>query len=108
FTHSRLDAPDANLGTEVDAPQTLLGTRLAQPIESFVFPYGRYSERSLQQAKRRYRYVFRIGGALNRGWDRRVLYRIDADRMETPWSLFSPARLAQYKARYFWNRLRCR
>ncbi len=108
FTHCRLDDEQANFATEIDTPQTLLGARLAQPVESFVFPYGRYSERSLLQARRRYRYVFRIGGALNHGWGGRMIYRVDADGMETPWSLFSRRRLVQYRARYLWNRLRRR
>jgi hypothetical protein len=37
-----------------------------------------------------------------------MLYRVDADAMHGPHSLFSPARLAGYHARYFWNRLRRR
>jgi len=106
FTHCRLDDPGAALALEVDAPQTIMETRLGQPVDSFVFPFGRYSPRSLAQARRRYRYVFRIGGALNRTWESRLIYRICADTMEGPKSLFSPSRLACYRARYFWNRLR--
>ncbi|MEY4939600.1 MAG: hypothetical protein RIQ93_1335 [Verrucomicrobiota bacterium] len=108
FTHTRLDVAGVNLATEIDAPQTVLGSRFADPIESFIFPYGRYSERCLQWAKRRYRYVFRIGGALNRSWNGRVLYRIEADRMQSASALFAPTRLASYRARYLWNRLRRR
>lgn len=106
-THCRLDG-DASLPDEVDRPQGILAGRLAQPVESFVFPFGRYSRRALAHARGRYRHVFRIGGALNRGWDNGVLYRVDADQMPDPWALFSPARLTQYRARYFWNRLRLR
>jgi len=108
FTHGRLDSPTANLAMELDAPKTILKTRVAQPIDSFVFPFGRCSQRSLQRARAQYRYVFRIGGALNRGWGSRLLYRVDADAMPGPRSLFSPARLVGYRARYFWNRLRMR
>jgi peptidoglycan/xylan/chitin deacetylase (PgdA/CDA1 family) len=106
--HCRLDAPDADLERELDAPKNILGARLGQPIESFVFPFGRYSPDALRQAKRRYRYLFRIGGALNRSWESRLLYRIGADAMETPRSLFLARRLATYRARYLWNRLRFR
>jgi len=108
FTHSRLDSPVADFGTELDAPRVILEARLAQPIESFVFPFGRYSRPALRHARQKYRYVFRIGGALNLGWNRRLLYRVDADAMKSPRSLFSPARLASYRARYLWNRLRFR
>lgn len=108
FTHCRLDLPNADLAKEVDAPKAILEERIDEPVESFVFPFGRYSPRSLQQAKRRYRYVFRIGGALNQSWNGRLLYRVAADAMESPRSLFTPTRLALYRARYLWNRLRLR
>ena len=108
FTHCRLDRPDVNLEWEIDQPKTELTTRLHLPIESFVFPFGRFSDLSLARARPRYRYLFRIGGALNHGWNHRVLYRVDADEMESPTSLFSPARFAGYRARYYWNRLRMR
>ena len=106
FTHTPLDGDSAALETEIDAPQTLLGARCAQPVESFVFPFGRFTPQTLAHTRRRYRYVFRIGGASNRSWDGRLLYRVDADRMSSPTALFSHARLARYRARGLWNRLR--
>jgi peptidoglycan/xylan/chitin deacetylase (PgdA/CDA1 family) len=108
FTHCRLDVPEAELDHEVDAPQAVLRQRLRQPVDSFVFPYGRYGPRSLERARRKYRHVFRIGGAMNRTWDHPVLYRIDADEMTTPVSLLSAGRRLGYRARHFWNRLRRR
>lgn len=106
YSHQRLDSPAANLEIEINAPQTLLTARFSHPVVSFVFPFGRYSARALDYTKRYYRHAFRIGGALNRSWESRLLYRVDADRMETPWALFSPGRLVRYRARSLWNRLR--
>jgi len=108
FTHCRLDTPGIPLSAEIDRPQAMLRAKLDQPIDSFVFPYGRYSPSALQQVSLAYRHAFRIGGAVNRGWHGRVLYRVDADRMKTPHSLFAPARLARYRVRHYWNRLRSR
>ena len=108
FTHTRLDVPHANLETEIDAPRALLSARFDQTVDSFVFPYGRYSPEALDKARRRYRYVFRIGGALNRTWASPLLYRIDADGMATPAALFAPGRMLSYRSRYWWNRLRGR
>ncbi|MEO6569636.1 MAG: polysaccharide deacetylase family protein [Opitutaceae bacterium] len=108
FTHRRLDSPDMDLATEIDFAQTVLSARVAQTVDSFVFPYGRFSSRALQCAKHRYRYTFRIGGAINHSWDERLLYRVDADAMESQRSLFLPTRMASYRARYWWNRLRRR
>jgi peptidoglycan/xylan/chitin deacetylase (PgdA/CDA1 family) len=108
FTHRRLDEPAINLDLEVRESKTLLAARLGQPIESFVFPFGRTSRSALDAANQNYRHTFRIGSASNRGWHASALYRVDADRMATPTALFAPARLAAYRARYFWNRLRGR
>ncbi len=108
FSHRSLDAQEANLPLEIDSPQAILSARCGQPVDSFVFPYGRYSKPALRRAQHRYRHVFRIGGALNRGWNDRILYRVDADAMADPWALFAPRRLRAYRARRIWNRLRGR
>jgi peptidoglycan/xylan/chitin deacetylase (PgdA/CDA1 family) len=108
FTHRRLDDPAADLNHEVKDPKALLVERLRQPITSFVFPFGRTSPRALEVANQNYRHTFRIGSASNPSWTARALYRVDADMMATPTALFAPARLAAYRARYFWNRLRRR
>ena len=71
YTHQALDEPTADAGLEIDTPQTVLASRLGQPVESFVFPYGRFSRPTLDSARRRYRYLFRIGNALNQGWEGR-------------------------------------
>lgn len=106
FSHRRLDAANVDLATEIDSPQAILAARFGQPVDSFVFPFGRYSAPSLSRVKQSYHHAFRIGGALNRNWDGRLLYRVDADGMESPRSVLSPGRLTQYRARSWWNRLR--
>lgn len=108
MTHVRLDGPDDNLTLEVESPGVLLKTRTGSEVDSFVFPFGRFSAPALDTARSHYTHVFRIGGALNRGWGARVLYRVDADAMTSPSALFEPAKLLRYRARYFWNQLRRR
>lgn len=107
YAHRCLDR-DANLAVEIDSPQAILSERLGAAVDSFVFPFGRYSRKALGHAKRRYRHVFRIGGALNRSWDAPVLYRVEADQMKNPCGVFSRKRLLQYRLRYLWNRMRFR
>lgn len=106
-THCRLDAPSNGWATEIEAPRMILNERSGQVVDSFVFPFGRFSRASLSYACDRYSHVFRIGDAINRGW-KRMLYRVKADEMKSPNSLFSPAKLTRYRTRYFWNRLRGR
>jgi peptidoglycan/xylan/chitin deacetylase (PgdA/CDA1 family) len=108
YTHQPLDDPDYQWPLEVEAPQTVLASRLGQTVDSFVFPYGRFTFKYLRRARRHYRHVFRIGGALNRNWSGHLLYRIPADNMAGPQALFSPGRLVQYRVRNLWNRFRLR
>jgi peptidoglycan/xylan/chitin deacetylase (PgdA/CDA1 family) len=108
FTHCRLDREGADLHTEIVVPQSLLSSRLDRPIDTFVFPYGRFSPAALSCAQKIYRHAFRIGGADNPDWDRQLLYRVDADRLTSPHAPFTAARRARYRARYLWNRLRQR
>jgi hypothetical protein len=77
-------------------------------VDSFVFPYGRFSRAALRTVKQSYRHAFRIGGADNGGWNSRMLYRVDADNMTAPDSLFTPTRRALYRSRRYWNILRRR
>lgn len=108
FTHCRLDLPDSDLHTEIVVPQTLLAARTNQAVDSFVLPYGRFSEAAIACAKKHYRYVFRVGNADNGDWNGRILYRISADQIPTPTSIFSRHRLAGYRFRRHWNLMRAR
>lgn len=108
FTHCRLDRENVDLATEIETTQALLSTRLGQVVDSFVFPYGRFSGPALERVQRTYRYAFRIGGADNSGWDDGLLYRVDADAMTSPTALLTPTRRLKYRARHAWNRLRGR
>lgn len=109
FTHCRLDAPDADLHSEITVAQHLLEAHLDQPVTSFVFPYGRFTRSALERVHETYQHAVGIGGADNpRGWGNQVIYRVDADRLDAPDAPFTPARRARYRARYFWNRLRGR
>jgi peptidoglycan/xylan/chitin deacetylase (PgdA/CDA1 family) len=108
FTHRPLDQENIDLHAEIVAPKRMLETQLGQPVDSFVFPYGRFSPKALRLAREHYRHSFRIGGADNPGWDRPLLYRVTADAMKSPGSLFAPARLTAYRVRRFWNQVRGR
>jgi peptidoglycan/xylan/chitin deacetylase (PgdA/CDA1 family) len=108
LSHSRLDRRDADLEAEILLPREELSGRLGQSVDSFVFPFGRFSPAALHMAQKLYRHVFRIGGAMNRSWSRSVLYRVNGDGMNAPDDLLCPSRLAAFRARFYWNRLRGR
>ena len=77
-------------------------------MDSFIFPFGRFSASALRAVRQRYRYAFRIGEAANRDWSGRILYRVRGDCLSAPEALFSRARLTACQVRYYWNRLRGR
>jgi peptidoglycan/xylan/chitin deacetylase (PgdA/CDA1 family) len=108
LTHVRLDRDEIDLHAEVVVPQTLLSARIGQAVDTFVFPFGRFSDAALRKVSQTYRYAFRIGGADNLGWAARVLYRVDADAMTSPEQLFRQPRRLLYRVRRYWNRARGR
>lgn len=104
--HRRLDAKDCDLGREVVGDGAALAERLQVPVESFVFPYGRFSPAALGCVRAHYRYAFRIGDASNTGWNEAVLYRTGGDC--DPRRYFAPRSLRRWRWRRWWNRLRRR
>lgn len=108
MTHIRLDAPAADLAKEIVESGNTLAGRLGVPVDSFVFPHGRFSRSALALVRRHYRHAFRIGDASLRGWSSPVLYRVSADGFANPEELFAPQRLRRYARRAWWNRLRGR
>lgn len=108
FTHCALDEPEVDLHTEIVASKLLLTARLGCPVDSFVFPYGRFSPWALHMVRQHYTYAFRIGGADNDGWSHPLLYRVDADRLPTPTAPFVPPSRLRQRTRRYWNRLRQR
>lgn len=104
--HVRLDLPDIDLTQEVIEPRRILEARLQRPIDSFVYPYGRFHRLTHQAVKGTYRHAFRIGQAANPGWDAAMLYRVVADGLVSPDAPFSSG--AQFRQRWnaWWNRIR--
>lgn len=108
FTHRALDEPDIDLHTEIVASKLLLTARLGCPVDSFVFPYGRFSPWALHMVQQHYSHAFRIGGGDNLDWQHPLLYRVTADRLAAPNAPFTPANRLRQRARHYWNRLRLR
>jgi peptidoglycan/xylan/chitin deacetylase (PgdA/CDA1 family) len=107
-THVRLDNGHADLAREIVEPRDMLQQRLGVPVDSFVYPFGRFHRAAQALTRQHYRHVFRIGQADNTSWQAPILYRIDADRMPAPDALFSRRCRLRYRANALWNRLRGR
>lgn len=108
LTHAALDDPAADLRREVLQSGLILEEKLETPVDSFVYPYGRFSRTAHALVRENYRYAFRIGHAGNFDWNAPLLYRISADNLPTPAAPFARSSRRRYFCRALWNRLRAR
>ncbi|MFA5250918.1 MAG: polysaccharide deacetylase family protein, partial [Parachlamydiales bacterium] len=68
FSHASLTRPETDLKKEVLFSKMVLEEKLQAPIQSFVYPYGHFDPSIHRFVKKHYRYIFRIGSALNFSW----------------------------------------
>ena len=80
------------LEREFFGSKVILEEKLGYRVESFVLPYGKYNDAAVALAHEHYKYVFRIGNALNPSWDGigGLVYRIKGDALKSPDALFKP------------------
>lgn len=98
MNHLNLSEEGINLEQEIIGSKILLEEKLGFRVDSFVLPYGKYTETVVRLAREHYSYVFRIGNAFNPSWNGigGLLYRIKGDALETPDSLFKPFKQIGY------------
>ena len=92
MNHINLSDEGVDLEREIFGSKVILEEKLGYRVESFVLPYGRYNDAAVALAHEYYRYVFRIGNALNPSWDGigGLVYRIKGDALKSPDELFKP------------------
>jgi peptidoglycan/xylan/chitin deacetylase (PgdA/CDA1 family) len=105
YTHRALDDAGNDVETEVHVPRTLLSARLRVPVDSFVFPFGRYCRSALREARSGYQHVFIDKPAFNRGWGKGIVFRVACDNLQSPTAPFEGPRLLGYRTRGLWHRL---
>lgn len=107
YSHPNLTDPDCDLMQEISFSKEILEDKLKSPIDSFVYPYGRYNPTIHQKVKELYRWDFRIGSALNYQWERTgPLYRIDAEKLWPFGHPLSSSLLLKLKTKYWVNKIR--
>lgn len=86
FSHCNLCENIPLLKQEICSSKAILEARLHCDIDSFVYPFGKYTETIDEMVRKEYRYSFRIGSALNFSWqpNQGPLYRLSADAMQNP------------------------
>jgi peptidoglycan/xylan/chitin deacetylase (PgdA/CDA1 family) len=103
-THSHVNLTDTNeLLFELTYSKKLLEERLDIVCDTLVFPFGKYGDKVIEEAKKEYRYLFRIGNGVNRDFlgINGVIYRINGDGLKDAKELFSTKNMLKYRFKSF-------
>lgn len=107
YSHVNLLEIDVDLDLELRISKEILEKNLEIEVDSFVFPFGKYNQKILQEAKKYYKYNFRIGNATHKNFNgiNGAIYRIDGDDLKTPDEIFKTKKLIKYKFKGLVKRL---
>ncbi|ADN09609.1 polysaccharide deacetylase [Sulfurimonas autotrophica DSM 16294] len=91
YSHKNLLENDVDLEKELLKSKELIEQKLGTKVESFVYPFGKYNQKVLDETMKYYKYSFRIGNGVNKDFRgvNGVIYRIDGDFLRSPDEIFS-------------------
>ena len=91
YSHTNLLEFGVNIADELEKSKQILEQKLSIDIETFVFPFGKYNQKILDETLKHYKYAFRIGNAVQKDFHgiNNVIYRIDGDFLKSESSIFS-------------------
>jgi len=74
-----------NLDLEIVKSKEILEKKLQTEITTFVYPMGKFNEKIHKKVKEHYKYVMRLGSAINFSWQNisSITYRIMSDNLKT-------------------------
>lgn len=101
-THTNL-LENVNLEDELVLSKKILEERLNIEINSFIFPFGKYDEKIVEETLKHYKFAFRIGNAVHKDFSgiKGVNYRVDGDNLKSPDELFSFKKMLGFKFKAF-------
>ncbi|MBL4706835.1 MAG: polysaccharide deacetylase family protein [Flavobacteriales bacterium] len=99
YSHKNLLENDVDLNQELVESKNILEKKLGIIVESFVFPFGKYNQKVLNETRKHYKYSFRIGNAVNNDFHgvNDVIYRIDADNLTQADEIFSFSHMLKFR-----------
>lgn len=108
--HVNLCDPTFEIEEEICSSKILIEKNINANVSAFVYPMGRFNSKVHEIARDNYRYIFRIGSAMNISWEHpaQMVYRIPADNISDISTIFSPLSLMTYTGKHILNRLRKR
>jgi len=88
-----------NIEDELFKSKQVLEQKLHHHVDTFVYPYGQFNASIVKYVQKYYKYNFAVGAGDNRTWEGvgGVLFRIYADDLRDPVSIFSQTNLTKYK-----------
>lgn len=110
FHHKNLLSKEADLEKEIIISKEILEQKLQVPIQTFVYPLGKFDSSIHQCVKEYYTYIMRIGSAANLSWQNSsgVIYRIQGDSLMSKDAPFKLKKWPSYLWFYLLNTLRKR
>jgi peptidoglycan/xylan/chitin deacetylase (PgdA/CDA1 family) len=83
YSHINLTDEKADLTTEIKASKEMIASRLSHGVDTFIYPFGRTNKKVHSFASKYYKYIMRIGSALNKNWHNSagMIYRVNADEI---------------------------
>ncbi len=79
--HLNMTLTGVDLDNELVASKKFIQQKLSQEINTFVYPYGKVNRKVHYEASMHYKYLMRIGSALNKDWhnSNNMIYRVNGD-----------------------------
>jgi len=103
YSHKNLLEDNVNLKEELLKSKEIIEQKLGTKVESFVYPFGKYNQKILNETMKYYKYSFRIGNAVNKDFHglNGVIYRIDGDFLQTPNAIFGLKNMLKFRFKAF-------
>lgn len=96
YSHANLLDLETNLKLEIEESKKILEKTLNISIDTFVYPYGKFNRKIHRLVKNHYKFVMRIGSAINFSWQNLsgVIYRVEGEgqmkKLKSPLSYIWP------------------
>lgn len=105
--HLNLTIESLDLRDEIAGSKKTIERKLSLEVDTFIYPYGKVDNKVHSIASGHYKYLMRIGSALNRDWhnSNNMIYRVNGDELMNEKRLGKSA-LFKYFLKYLSNTVR--
>ncbi len=110
YNHKNLLKDKVDFNLEIKESKKFLEKKLNTKIDTFVYPLGKFNEEIHKCVKKHYKYVMRIGSAINFSWQNitGITYRIISDNLKSKEEHLKIKRYISYLWFFFLNSFRKR